>query len=139
MKFKKIIFLMVIVFGIMTVSDVFAFDNKINDEDISKVLLNNTRWSNVVSINTSVEGSSNKVKANAVIITRDNKNANGRLYLQKKNGRSWKTIKSWKINDSGFIKLNKKYHGGVGKYRTKVYINVEGENITVYSNEKEIR
>ncbi len=128
MKLKKIVSIIVLVFFISSISSVFANDNAKDD-------LSDTRWSNVSSIHTFVVETGSNLNACATILPSDaDSKVSGRLYLQKYKNGYWSTVKSWKFSDTGFTNVDNYYNSSSGKYRTKLYVNVKGEKIIVYSS-----
>ncbi len=136
MRLKKIAFIMALVLCLGSISHVHAED--LNEYSVKNSAGYETRWTNVVKAVTLLKGSGDKIIASAEVYSRNNTKVNGRLYLQKKRYGHWSTVKSWGIRGAGLIKLSKSYSGDAGKYRTKLFVNVEGEHITKYSSEKYI-
>ncbi len=136
MKFKKIALILVMALCLTSTSSVFAAN--FIDYNESKSLIYVPMWNNTVSVKTLVEESDSEIKASAVVISRNNAEVSGTLYLQKYKRGRWKTVESWSVEGSGFTKISEYYSGSSGKYRTKLSINVGGENITSYSAEKNI-
>lgn len=133
MKLKKFVFVLMCVVFISSTSTAFADCSDIYDE--TKQSFNQIRWSNVESVDTSVAESGSQIYAiGNVVATETDANIKGRLYLQKKSFGRWSTVKSWGVKEVGVAFVSKKYNAGSGKYRTKFYVDVEGEHITTYSD-----
>ncbi len=130
-EIQKIVFMMVLVLCMSSLSLVSANEIKSSDEQGSYQPM----WSNVDFIQTYV---SYGLNACATIISSDYESVKGRLYLQKYINGYWSTVKSWEFSGWDYTDVCKSYNASSGKYRTKVYVNVGGEHITMYSNEKEI-
>ncbi len=134
MRLKKIAFIMVMVLCLGSLSNVYAED--FNEHSVKKSAGYETRWENVFSTKTSINEADSQIIASARIISKNNLKISGRLYLQKKRGGHWSTVKSWGVKGKGLVEVFKKYSGDAGKYRTKLFVNVEGEYITTYSSEE---
>jgi len=54
----------------------------------------------------------------------------GTLYLERKSGSNWITVKSWSISGTGTLTVSKSYTGTSGvTYRARVAVSVGGESI----------
>lgn len=63
----------------------------------------------------------------------------GTMYLEKYSSGKWVSVTSWNISGTGEIFLSKSYKGTSGfKYRTRVVVNVNGENAIATSSSCEI-
>jgi hypothetical protein len=63
----------------------------------------------------------------------------GTMYLEKYSSGKWISVTSWSISETGDAFLSKSYKGSSGyKYRTKVIVNVDGENAVATSGTCEI-
>ena len=58
------------------------------------------------------------------------------MKLQKKNGSSWTTIKTWSDDGNGSASLSETYTISSGTFRVNVYGNVAGESYSVTSGTK---
>ncbi len=137
MKLKKFTLVLICLVFVSSVSTVFADGSDSYDD--TKTIFNQVRWSNVESVDTSIAQSGSQIYAmgNVVAVETD-ANIKGRLYLQKKTFGYWSTVRSWGFKDVGAAFISKKYNASSGKYRTKFYVNVEGEHITTYSDIYEV-
>ncbi len=134
MRFKKVIFMMVLVLCMSSSSSVFANEVKY---DVGKGSYQ-PMWSNVGFLQTYVEETSLGLDACATIVPNNNQKVKGTLYLQKYRNGYWSTMTSWKFSGRGYTEVCKSYSASSGKYRTKLSVNVGGEYITSYSNSKKI-
>lgn len=95
------------------------------------------RWANTTMVIPSISNSGSSISV-SVLITPKSKTekSKGTLYLQKYSGRSWETVKSWSIKDSGTVEITKSYTGkSKVKYRTKVVVTTGSDEITATSSE----
>ncbi len=137
MKLKKFVVVIVCVLFISSTPVVFAEYSDTYDDN--KTFFNQVRWSNIDSMDTSIAQSGSKFDVTGnVVASETDGSIKGKLYLQKKSDGRWATVKSWTFKDVGAAFVSKKYNASSGKYRTKFYVNVEGEYMTIYSNVYEV-
>ena len=143
---KMIVLVLAIAMTFVGTNLCFA-DSEINngpaDEQISKtaaMAFEPLRWGKATEAVAFVYTSGKKVYAEASIKpNKDTYAVKGYLYLEQKSGRTWKEVKSWRINETGAVSLSKSYAYTKGNiYRARLEVTVSGEKINVISDELEI-
>lgn len=84
-------------------------------------------WINVTAVPPDI-GINDTTAASSVYIKATNNSASisGNMYLEKKDGTSWKTVKSWSISGKGSLNASKTYRDVISgtSYRTRISVKV---------------
>lgn len=139
MKFKisALLFwaVLFLVFCVSMVSPIYIQGNDL----LEKEFIYQPRWGSIDLINTYIVKTDLGLDACLVILSNnDDEQISGTLYLQLYQFGFWITIKNWSFSGRSNIDICKSYYTNSGKYRTKVLINIDGEQIKAYSNVVEI-